>query len=98
MAQAGQKKGLVRMLPRSELREPFPRRSQEDYIEAMKKELAMTHGLVLPQKYSESKDEGWTETPVRRPVIVRRPAIKMPDIYAEGGTVKDYIKITERPL
>jgi hypothetical protein len=92
MAQAGQKKGLVRMLPRSELREPFPRRSQEDYIEAMKKELAMTKGLVLPQRYSESKDEGWTETPVRR------PAVKMPDIYAEGGTVKDYIRITERPL
>jgi hypothetical protein len=81
MAQAGQQKGLVRMLPRSELREPFPRRSREEYIEAMKKELAMTHGLVLPQKYSESKDEGWTETPVRR------PAIKMPDIYAEGGDV-----------
>jgi len=92
MAQAGQQKGLVRMLPRSELREPFPRRSQEDYIEAMKKELAMTKGLVLPQRYSESKDEGWTETPVRR------PAIKMPDIYAKGGTVKDYIKITERKL
>ena len=42
----------------------------------------MTKGLVLPQRYSESKDEGWTETPVRR------PAIKMPDIYAEGVTVK----------
>jgi hypothetical protein len=93
MAQNGQKKGIVRMLPRAELREPFPRRSQEDYIEAMKKELAMTKGMVLPQRYSESKDNGWTEAPVRR------PAIKMPDIYAKGGTVTTHdIKLTERML
>jgi hypothetical protein len=50
------------------LREPFPRRSQEEYIEALRKELEMTDNMVLP--------EG-----------LERAPIKLPDVYAAGGTV-----------
>ena len=67
----GQEANLVRLLPRAELREPFPRRSQEEYIEALKKELEMTGNKVVPQKYED---------------IIRR-AIELPDIYAKGGKV-----------
>jgi len=76
MAQSGEKSGLVQLLPRSELREPFPRRSQEEYIEALKKELEMTGNVVLPQ------------TNTSQPNLPQRPAIELPDIYAEGGEVR----------
>jgi hypothetical protein len=69
------------LLPRSELREPFPRRDQEEYIEALRKELGMTDNLVLPQKYNEATDSLFDKQ-------IQRPAIKLPDIYAEGGEVR----------
>lgn len=37
MAGGGEKAGLVTLYPRTELREGFPRRTQEEYIEALKK-------------------------------------------------------------
>jgi hypothetical protein len=73
MSQSGEKTGLVQLLPRSELREPFPRRTQEEYIEALKKELEMTGNIVLPQINKN------------QPHLPQRPAIDLPDIYAEGG-------------
>jgi len=75
MAGGGEKAGLVTLFPRTELREGFPRKTQEEYIEALKKELEMTGNLVLPQ-YNRYN-----------PTDVQRPAIKLPDIYAEGGGV-----------
>ena len=39
MAGGGEKAGLVTLFPRTELREGFPRKTQEEYIEALKKEL-----------------------------------------------------------
>ena len=75
MAQSGEKSGLVQLLPRSELREPFPRRSQEEYIEALRKELEMTGNIVLPQINTS------------QPNLPQRPAIELPNIYANGGEV-----------
>ena len=75
MAEGGEKAGLVRLFPRQELREGFPRRSQEEYIEALKKELEMTGNLVLPEHNRYN------------PTDVQRPAIELPDIYAKGGGV-----------
>jgi hypothetical protein len=73
---------LVRLLPRSELREPFPRRSQEEYIDALKKELEMTGNKVIPEKYFDNfKQEE-----------LKRPPIILPDIYAKGGAVKPKVK------
>jgi hypothetical protein len=73
---------LVRLLPRSELREPFPRRSQEEYIDALKKELEMTGNKVIPEKYFDNfKQEE-----------LKRPPIILPDIYAKGGAVKPQVK------
>ena len=75
MAESGEQSGLVRLIPRAELREPFPRRSQEEYIEALKKELEMTGNLVLPEHNRYN------------PTDVQRPAVDLPDVYADGGAV-----------
>ena len=75
MADKGEETGLVQLLPRAELREPFPRRSQQEYIEALKEELAMTGNKVVPEKYFDNIDQKET----------KRPAIILPDIYAKGG-------------
>ena len=77
MAGKGEQSGLVQLLPRAELREPFPRRDQEDYINALKEELGMTDNMVLPERFV---DEFSDKT-------IRRPAIKLPDVYAKGGEV-----------
>lgn len=76
MAQRGEPAGLVQLLPRAELRD-LPRGSQEEYLEALKKELEMTGNIVLPEKYFDNL----------RQEDIRRPAIELPDIYAEGGGV-----------
>ena len=78
MTEKGEKAGLVQLLPRAELREPFPRRHQDEYLEALKEELGMTNNMVLPERYI---DEGSDKT-------IRRPAIELPDPYAAGGAVR----------
>ena len=78
LANKGENTGLVQLLPRAELREPFPRRSQEEYIEALKKELEMTNNVVEPQVY-------FSRDAFAHPPQIKRPAIKLPDIYAKGG-------------
>lgn len=82
MAQSGVTSGLVKLLPRAELREPFPRRFQQDYIEALKKEMEMTGNKVLPQTWTQSNPNSFDDT------VIRRPAIDLPDLYANGGAVK----------
>ena len=81
LANKGEKTGLVQLLPRAELREPFPRRSQEEYIEALKKELEMTNNVVEPQVY-------FSRDAFAHPPQIKRPAINLPDIYAKGGAVQ----------
>ena len=82
LSAAGEEAGLVQFLPRAELREPFPRRSQEDYIEALKREMSITGNKVLPQVWRESSKNSLED------ITIRRPAIDLPDLYAEGGAVK----------
>jgi hypothetical protein len=79
LAESGENKSLVRLFPKAELREPLPRRSQEEYIEALKKELEMTGNIVTPEDYGTDK----------------RPPIILPDIYAKGGAVKPKVKDTK---
>jgi hypothetical protein len=82
----GEQSGLVQLLPRAELREPFPRRSQQQYIDALREELEMTGNMVLPEKmFADDGSLGFD-----KPII--RPAIKLPDIYAKGGAVKHQVK------
>jgi hypothetical protein len=77
--EAGIQAGLVQFLPRAELREPFPRRSQEQYIEAIRKEMELSGNKVKPEKYYlDEKDEK----------SFQRPTIDLPDLYANGGIVK----------
>jgi hypothetical protein len=73
---------LVRLMPRSEMREPFPRRSQQEYIEALKEELALTGNKVKPENY----------TNLDSIKVITRPPIDLPDIYAKGGAVKPKVK------
>ena len=49
LAASGQPTSLVRLIPRAELREPFPRRSQDEYLEALRQELDLTGNLVVPE-------------------------------------------------
>jgi hypothetical protein len=76
LAERGEPSSLVQLFPRAELREPLPRRSQEDYIEALRREIEMTGNMVVPEQYS----------PVTG-IKVPRPEIIFPDIYAKGGEV-----------
>jgi hypothetical protein len=69
---------LVRLMPRSEMREPFPRRSQQEYIEALKEELALTGNKVKPENY----------TNLDSIKVITRPPIILPDVYAKGGAVR----------
>jgi hypothetical protein len=81
LAAKGENTGLVQLLPRARLREPFPRHSQEEYIEALKKELEITNNLVEPQAY-------WNPDVLSSEPQIKRPAINLPDIYAKGGAVQ----------
>jgi hypothetical protein len=85
LASQGEKTGLVQLLPRAELREPLPRRSQEEYIDALKQELEMTGNLVDPQEY-------WSTDVFAKKPRIRLPTTKLPDIYAKGGEVKHQVK------
>ena len=79
MDEAGVQSGLVQFVPRAELREPFPRRSQEQYIEAIRKEMELSGNKIKPEKYylQETDEKSF-----------QRPAIDLPDIYAKGGEVR----------
>jgi hypothetical protein len=77
LAGKGEKRNLVGVSPTMDLREGLPRRSQEEFIEAMKKELELSGGLVLPQS---------------EPMMGGRPPIILPDVYAKGGSVKPQVK------
>jgi len=78
MVGKGEEAGLVQLLPSSELREPFPRRNQDEYIDALREELKMTDDMVLPERFI---DEFSDKT-------IRRPAVKLPEVYAKGGSIE----------
>jgi hypothetical protein len=78
MDAAGEQAGLVQLVPRSELREPFPRRSKEEYLEALYKEMQLTGNRVKPEAYYlDPRDEK----------TYQRQAIELPEFYAQGGMV-----------
>jgi hypothetical protein len=80
LAGAGEQKSLVRLMPNYELRESLPRRSQEEYIEALKEEMAMTGNKVKPEKYFDDS--------LPKNLLIERPPIDLPDFYAKGGAVE----------
>jgi hypothetical protein len=71
LAEQGAPTSLVQINPRGDLREGLPRRTQEEFIEALKEELERSNRLVLPE----------ADGPYQR------PAIEFPEPYAEGGSV-----------
>jgi hypothetical protein len=73
MAERGDPTGLVQFIPRAGFRESFPRRDREDYVEALTKELGLSEGMVMPERFKYDYGD------------YRRPAIKLPEVYATGG-------------
>jgi hypothetical protein len=84
LVKRGEQAGLVQLLPRAELREPFPRRSQQEYIDAIRQELEMTGNKVKPESYFDDS--------LPKNLFIERPPIDLPDIYAKGGAVKHQVK------
>jgi hypothetical protein len=82
MTERGDKTGLIQLFPNPELREPFPRRSQQEYIEALKQEMEMTGNKVTPEEYFDNLKQK----------NVKRSPIILPDVYAKGGAVKPKVK------
>jgi hypothetical protein len=80
LAHKGVEKSLVQFIPRAELREGFPRREREPYIDAIRHELSLTGNRVNPEKEKEFKYDTNKPTP--------RSSIILPDVYAEGGDVQ----------
>jgi len=80
LAGAGQQRSLVQLMPNYELREPLPRGSQEEYIQALKEEMAMTGNKVKPEKYFDDS--------LPKNLLIERPPIDLPDFYAKGGAVE----------
>jgi hypothetical protein len=76
----GVDKSLVQIIPRAELREPFPRRSNDEYLDALRKEMGMTNNMVRPED-EDKYGNGQITT-------VKRPPIQLPDFYADGGNVQ----------
>jgi hypothetical protein len=89
LAMRGEESGLVQLLPRAELREPFPRRYQDEYIEALKAELGLTGNKVLPEKFNIPSNSVFDKQ-------LQRPEIMLPDIYAKGGAVKSIVSGAQR--
>ena len=72
LEQANEENGLVRMIPTSNLREPFPRRSQGEYLEALQNKIG-----VNPMVKPEQTEEG-----------LSRGLIDLPQPFKKGGKVK----------
>jgi hypothetical protein len=73
LAENGEQSSLVRMIPRADLREMFPRSSQPEYLDALQKEMAKTDNMVRPETY---EIDGTNQS---------RPAIRLPEMFSEGG-------------
>jgi hypothetical protein len=69
---AGEESALVQMIPTPNLREPFPRRSQEEYLDALHEKIGR-RSFVSP----EQTEEG-----------VSRGLIELPEMFAAGGAIK----------
>jgi hypothetical protein len=90
LAESGQPTSLIRLVPRAELREPLPRRSQEEYLQALREELDLTGNLVLP--------EGRTGSPIVLPDIYAEGGdVHMAD-GGRAGAVKGLAQISKRLL
>jgi hypothetical protein len=72
----GDQSTLVRMMPRAALREPFPRRSQEEYLKALTEQIGQKP-FVKPQVF---KDDAGKD--------VRRGLIEFPEMFKKGGKTK----------
>jgi hypothetical protein len=79
LEKANEDNALVQMIPTPNLREPFPRRSQEEYLEALQNKIG-----IKPMITPEQTEEG-----------VSRGLIELPEMFAPGGAVKAAKKMLE---
>lgn len=91
LEELGDENTLWRMLPRSNLREPFPRRSQEEYLQALTERLGEAP-LVIPEDRFLIGDKtvtGMTQDEAVKAGLYKErdwtEALKLPPLFAEGG-------------
>ena len=80
----GEDKTLWTLYPRLSLREALPRRSQEEYIEALRKELGESR-LVLPERRADSPESSPAQLPEP---YAAGGLVELEQKYAGGGAVK----------
>jgi len=72
----GDQSTLVQMMPRAVFRDTFPRRSQEEYLNALVDKIGQK-SFVKPQKYLDEQGKD-----------VRRGLIDLPEMFKKGGKAK----------
>jgi hypothetical protein len=94
----GDESTLIRMIPRSSMREHLPRRSQEEYIDALNKELGL-YPLVRPEQDTEE-----VRSLVRLPKVFAKGGsanleeeFRKADMFADGGWSSKYTKKPKMP-
>ncbi len=76
LAKLGDQSSLVQMMPRAGLREQFPRRSQEEYLNALQGELG-SYPMVTVQPDWDPVKEKW----------IHRGLRDLPELFKKGGKV-----------
>ena len=72
----GDQSTLIQMMPRAVFRDALPRRSQEEYLNALVDKIGQK-SFVKPQKYMDDQGED-----------VRRGLIELPEMFKKGGKIK----------
>lgn len=93
LEELGDENTLWRMLPRANLREPFPRRSQEEYLQALIERIGQ-EPLVVPEDrflIGEKTVSGMTQEEAIKAGLYKKrdwtEARKLPPLFADGGAV-----------
>jgi len=79
LAKLGDQSSLVQMMPRANLRESLPRRSQEEYLDALHEKIG-SKPMVTPEpdfNPETGKD-------------ISRGLIQLPEMFAKGGSIQGY--------
>ena len=74
LANRGHKTSLVEFVPRATLKEPFDPVYRDEYIDAIKKEMALMNNRVRPEEMTDESGNN-----------VRRKIIQLPELFKSGG-------------
>lgn len=86
LSDLGDQSTLIQMIPRANLREHLPRYSQQEYLDALQKDLGS-----FPMVRPEEAFDPVTDT------IISRPRMDLPNIFKDGGPVGYGKRINNTP-